>query len=204
MKGKLKELYDRANQSGTVDTSVNGDEREYADEASARRAFSDLREKLLRIEHWNYESALTSFARFSSNGRQASGEKVAAGDFIRISLKGSGKYDWVKVAEVADADDEAIVTVRPSPDPTDEERDEKSISHFFASEAKNNFCLQRDGKTIYCYVIGLDEKTNLGETDNILETARNAAVANLGYFFGVQKGEWKTFCRNFLYSDAGN
>lgn len=204
MKGKLKELYERASRSGTVDTSVNGDEREYADEAAARRAFSDLREKLLFVDRWNHESALTSFARFSSSGREAPGARVAEGDFIRISLKGSGKYDWVGVAEIYEAADETIVTVRPSADPTDGERDEKSISHFFASEARNNFCLQRDGKTIYCYVIGLDEKTNLGETENILETARNAAVANLGYFFGVQKGEWKTFCRNFLYSDAGN
>jgi hypothetical protein len=94
-----------------------------------------------------------------------------------------------------------VLTVKPSFDPTEKAADKESTSHFFTNEATNNFCLQRDEKSILFYVIGLHEKTNLGETENALETARNAAVANLGYYLGIQKAEWKTFCRNFLEID---
>jgi hypothetical protein len=48
------------------------------------------------------------------------------------------------------------------------------------------------------YVIGLSEKTNTDETESLVGKARNVAVANIGSYFGIQTGEWKTFCKNLL------
>jgi hypothetical protein len=198
MKGKLKELFEKAQSAAEHDTSINGAERDCAAEPEAREVFAEFRRKLLDLPRWNSESALTSFAHFDADGREIEAQPLAEGDFIRIALKGSGKYDWVRVARIEQTDDEAVVTVSPEFDPTAEQPDRETTSHFFTSAATNNFCLQRDQTKILFYVIGLEEKTNLGETGNTLETARNALVANLGYYLGIQKGEWKTFCRNFL------
>jgi hypothetical protein len=198
MKGRLKELFDKARSATEHDASINGAERDCDAEPEAREAFAKFRRKLFDLPRWNSESALTSFAHFDADGRELEDRPLAERDFIRIALKGSGKYDWVRVARIEQTDDEAVITVSPEFDPTAEQPDKETTSHFFTSAATNNFCLQKDGTKILFYVIGLDEKTNLGETENTLETARNALVANLGYYLGIQKGEWLTFCRNFL------
>jgi len=52
------------------------------------------------------------------------------------------------------------------------------------------------------YVIGLDENQNVSFTDSLIESARNAAVANIGYYSGLQKSVRKEFCSNFLKSDV--
>jgi hypothetical protein len=90
------------------------------------------------------------------------------------------------------------VTIKPSHDPTDKDSDKDATSHFFTSDATNNFCLEKRDAVVSFYVIGLSEKTNTDETENLVERARNVAVANIGSYFGIQKGEWKTFCRKFL------
>jgi hypothetical protein len=201
MKGRLKELYEQANSSDKHDTSINGARRDCAAEAEAREDFLKFERKLFEISQWNSESALTSYTHFSAAGDELENRPLAEQDFIRISLTASGKYDWIKVIRIYRGADEIVLTVKPSFDPTEKAADKESTSHFFTNEATNNFCLQRDEKSILFYVIGLHEKTNLGETENALETARNAAVANLGYYLGIQKAEWKTFCRNFLEID---
>jgi hypothetical protein len=121
--------------------------------------------------------------------------------FIRISLYGAGKYDWVQVVSITDEPGEFIVTVKPSHDPTERPVNLDSISHFFGPEATNNFCVQKAEKTVAFYVIGLDEHQNTKFTDGLIESARNSAVANIGYYTGLQKGVWKEFCKNFLSTD---
>jgi hypothetical protein len=48
------------------------------------------------------------------------------------------------------------------------------------------------------YVIGLNERLNSGHTSGMIETVRNTAVANIGYYLGIQKAEWKKFCESFF------
>ncbi len=116
---------------------------------------------------------------------------------MRISLKGSGKYDWIRVIDIYEAADKFVVTVKPTYDPTQEKSDKTVISHFFTDDSTNNFCVLRKEKTIAFYVIGLGEKQNTNETKNTLETIRNVAV-NLGSYLGIQKVEWEKFCHHFL------
>ena len=142
---------------------------------------------------------LSTYALFDENGREIN--EINVGTFIRISLKASGKYDWIRVIDIYDAPDEFIITVKPTFDPTTENRETSAISHFFTDEATNNFCLFKKAETVAFYVIGLNEKTNTNETGGAIETIRNVAV-NLATYLGMQKGEWEKFCHHFLEDAA--
>ena len=174
--------------------------RVFSTAAEAEKAFSDVREKLFQIERWNDYSEISSFKLFDTAGN-AQPEKLAArDDFIKIILPGSGKDDWVKIVEIIETEDETVLTLQPSYDPTGGEN-EKITSHFFTDDSTNNFCLQRHGAKLNFYVIGLNEKTNTEETGGVLETVRNYATANLGCLLGIQKTQWETFCQNLLQSE---
>jgi hypothetical protein len=142
---------------------------------------------------------MSTYALFDENGREIN--EINVGDFIRISLKASGKYDWIRVIEVYDQPDEFVIIVKPTYDPTDAENDKTAVSHFFTDEATNNFCLLRKAATVAFYVIGLNEKQNTSETDSALETIRNVAV-NAATYLGMQKSEWEKFCHHFLEDAA--
>ncbi len=201
MKSKIESLL----QAAAVQTDSSSDEMSSTASASrafptrneAEKKFQLLKEKLFRVEFWNSASEFSSFAHFDENGTAQPQKSVAVGNFIRMSLPGAGKFDWVKITEIYDAPDEIILTVQPSFDPTDK-GEKTNTSHFFAHTSTNNFCLQRQDKKLNFYVIGLDEKTNIDETGNLLETIRNVAASNIGYYFGIQKAQWQTFCENFL------
>lgn len=179
------------------DSSIAKATRVFPSAAEAERAFSFLRKSLFHIEHWNVWSEISSFALFGQSGNEQLDKLAAVGDFIKISLPGSGKDDWVSIIQIHETPDEVILTVKPSHDPTANENKE-ATSHFFTGDSTNNFCLQRKDAEVNFYVIGLNEKTNTAETSGILETVRNVATANLGSFLGIQKTQWKTFCENFL------
>jgi hypothetical protein len=61
--------------------------------------------------------------------------------------------------------------------------------------------VQLDGHVVSIYVIGINERQNVSETGGVVESVRNAATANLGYYLGIQKGVWNEFCANFLRTD---
>jgi len=177
-------------------------EKTFADEAEAVKVFSILKAKLSDIDVWNAHSMLSSFEIFDERGQRLEPKKPAVGKFLQISLKGTMKYDWVRVTGIHETAEEFIVTVSPTFDPTDESADKTVISHFFTDESTNNFCLLRRATKVGLYVIGLNEKMNTRETDGTLETVRNAAV-NLGSYLGLQRGEWEKFCHH-LMEDAAN
>ncbi len=207
MNDKIQKLLEKA-EAQTVSlsdamSSVSCAERIFASASDASDNFTRFRRKLFHIEKWNAHSALTSFALFDETGKECARETAVVGDFVRVTLTGSGKSDWVKITRIDDAPGEIILTLQPSINPTEEDESEKNVtSHFFTSESSNNFCLQIKDAAINFYVIGLDEKTNTAETKNVLETVRNAATANLGHYLGIQETEWKTFCENFLETKA--
>ena len=196
MKFKTEDLLARAERD-EEHSSIASAKKTFADETKAAKAFSILKTKLSEIDEWNAHAMLSSFELFDENGRELQTEKLAVGLFLRISLTGTLKYDWVRVVDVFEQADEFIISVKPTYDPTGEKTDKTTTSHFFSSESINNFCLFRKAKTVALYVIGLHEKMNADETGGTLETVRNAAV-NLGSYFGVQRGEWEKFCHHFI------
>lgn len=199
MSGKIQALLERADPADSS-CSVSLDERGFPDAGSAGAMFSRLKKDLLDLKKWNEHSTLTGFELFDENGSPGQTDTIFQNAFLRISLKGAIKYDWVRVIEIYESADEFVITVRPTYDPTVEKPDKTVTSHFFTAESTNNFCLSKHDKTVSLYVIGLDEKQNTSETKNPLETVRNMATVNIGNFFGIQEGEWTAFCKNFLSS----
>ena len=201
MYSKIQNLLEQAAaqaESSTAEAStVTNGTRNCSTETEAENVFQRLKQKLHRIEQWNAESNLSSFALFDENGFSKMEKIAAVGDFIRITLPGSGKDDWVKIIDIHETADEIVLTIQPSPNPTDEDN-ESTTSHFFTDDSTNNFCLQKNGAKLNFYVIGLGEKSNTKDTSGIIETVRNFATANVGYFFGIQKAQWQNFCDNFV------
>lgn len=202
MSSKIQDLLDKAAaitaSSEDKMSSVARAERKFATEREAEKCFGELKGKLFRIEEWNADSGLSSYELFDKTGKTCKRETAKIGDFIKITLAGSGKSDWLKIIDGDNAPNEIVLTVQPSYNPTENEPDKSVTSHFFTNESTNNFCLERKGATLNFYVIGLDEKSNTRDAKNIIETARNVAASNLGHYLGIQKGEWTTFCKNFL------
>ncbi len=202
MNSKIQDLLHKAavisDSSADKMSSVTQAKRKFADETQAKKCFTELSEKLFQIRKWNADSGLSSYELFDETGNVSARETAKTGDFIKITLAGSGKSDWVKITGIDNAPDEIVLTVQPSYNPTEDAPDKQVTSHFFTSESTNNFCLQRVGDTLNFYVVGLNEKSNTSDTGNIIETARNVATANIGHYLGIQKAEWTTFCANFL------
>jgi hypothetical protein len=207
MNSKIQTLLERAAAQSSVSSgdtsSVANAARNFSDVAEAKKSFDRFKRKLFRVERWNADSGLSSFELFDENGaRQAPEASAKRGDFIRITLTGSGKSDWVKITNIDEQRvDEIVLTIQPTYNPTEESADKTVTSHFFTEDSSNNFCLQKTNEAVKIYVIGLNEKSNTHDTNNIIETARNVATANLGHYLGIQKAEWTMFCENFLTSD---
>ncbi len=201
MNSKIQDLLKQAESQAEMtpqESSVTCVNRTFSNDSEAENFFDNLTQKLLCIKEWNAKSGLSSYELFDESGKASHRKQAIIGDFIRLTLHGSGKSDWVKIHDITDAPNEIVLTVKPFFDPTAEQPDETVTSHFFTSDATNNFCVERMDKTINFCVIGLSEKTNTEETKGFVETIRNFAAANIGSYFGIQKAEWKTFCENFL------
>jgi hypothetical protein len=201
MSSEIEQLLKLANSTDVPTTSVNSARRNLASEAEARSFFDTVCGNLLDIEQWSENSTPSEYALFDQTGAEIHGRPISEGDFIRISIHGSGKYDWVLVLRILRTEDEMVITVRPSRDPTASADQSGTISHFFHEEARNNFCVQLDDRVVSIYVIGIDERQNVSETGGLVESVRNAAAANLSYFLGIQKGVWNEFCANFLRTE---
>lgn len=200
----IENLLKAANSSTEGDTSINLAKRQFLEEHDCETFFSETRARMLRVDEWKKQSSVTEYDLFDEAGQIVNDRPISIGIFIRIGLYGGGKYDWVRVSSIVDEQDEFVITVKPTYDPTEERAVRNSVSHFFDPQASNNFCLQRDGKAVAFYVIGINEKTNTKFADGLIESARNVAVANVGYYTGLQKAVWKEFCSNFLEPDREN
>jgi len=196
----IEALLKAANSSPDNDSSTNTAQRTFFNEYDGKAFFDHTKNKLFQIAEWRNNSSATDYDLFDGSGEQVVDGRLGAGRFIRIKLYGGGKYDWVRVMSVVDGPAELIITVKPSHDPTQTPIDTATVSHFFGPEATNNFCLQRNDKTVAFYVIGLNEKTNTDFAGGLIESARNTAVANLGYYSGLQKAVWKEFCVRMVSS----
>jgi len=190
---------------GTGKSSITYASRAFPKTHDADDFFNRLVPELFRVREWKNKTTLTSFELFDEKGDISERQTALVGDFIRLSVLSSGRSDWVKVIEIIDEPDEAILTIEPSHDPTQNEPDNITSSHFFTSDSTNSFCLEKTNAIVSFYVIGLSTKTNRNKAGSFIEKARSVAVSKVGPYFGVQKGDWKTFCANFLrLTDQGN
>lgn len=198
MESKTSSLIARANSAPDADSSVTRATRRFSTADEAREKFGYFKSKLLDIANWEKLSLISRFELYDRGGAPTAKNPAETGDFIKVTLPGSGKSDWVSIIGIDEAADEIVLTVQPSFDPTENEPDESTVSHFFIGESTNNFCLIREAGNLNFYVVGLNEKSNTRETGGVLESARNFLTANIGCLLGIQKSEWETFGRNLL------
>lgn len=181
--------------------SVSCQRRDFSSFDNAAQAFPKISRKLFDVDEWNRHcSKLISFELFDPHGNISSEKQIREDYFLRVYMKGSGSYDWVKFTEIFQSPDELILKVKPTFDPTAEVEKQKSTAHFLIAESANHFCLLKAENSLHLCVIGLNEKQNTSETNNFLAAIRNFATANIGYYLGIQKSQWKLFCRRFLDS----
>jgi hypothetical protein len=197
MADKIKELIEEARASEN-DSSIIYDERLFETEQECSRFFEVVKNRMFDIRQWDRRSTPSAYALFDENGTQIDDQPLDVGRFIRISIYGSGKPDWVRVINIHQVPNEIVITVQPTFDPTEKPQNEAVISHFFLPVARNNFGVKREIRTLTFFVIGLNEKQNTQFTDGLLETIRNVAAANLGSYLGMQKGYWQEICTNML------
>lgn len=199
--GKIESLLEAANSSSDNDTSVISAKRTFVADEDCESLFDAARARMFLTDEWNKNSSATEYGLFDESGSEIRSEPITVGRFIRIGLYGGGKYDWVRVVAILDEPGEVVISVKPSFDPTEQPRNTAAVSHFFGPEAVNNFCLLKHEKTVSSHVIGLNEKQNTHFTEGLIESARNAAIANFGYYSGLQDKVWKQFCTKILLAD---
>lgn len=197
MANKIEELIEHAESLGD-EASVVFQSRDFDSEDECRGFFEVVKARMFDVRQWDQSSTLSTYALFNDDGTEISSGAIDIGRLIRISVHGSGKYDWVKVINIYEIPSEIVITVQPSHDPTERPFRPEVISHFFRLDSRNNFCLRRRDKTLIFYVIGINEKVNTEFTDGLLQTMRNTALANVGYYLGIQKAMWKEFCSRML------
>src|SRR5688572_12812711 len=108
----IESLLKAANSSSEGDTSVNSSMRSFSGENDAVTFFEETKARLSRIDEWNNNSSATSYDLFDENGDLDNSGPISAGKFIRLSLYGSGKYDWVRVVSVRDERREFVIKVK--------------------------------------------------------------------------------------------
>ena len=194
---KFQKLLNAAH-SDQENSSISSAKRVFPTAGGAVEAFADYRTKIFNLNIWNQIAGIMSFEIFDGSGKVIFDKTIRKNSFLRLSMTGSLKYDWVKVIDITQAEAEIIIRVRPSFDPTEQETERAEASHFFTSKATNNFCLLIDKATVLFYVIGLNESQNTAETKNTFETIRNVITANVGSYLGIQQSEWESFCHKFL------
>ncbi|MGI8495851.1 MAG: hypothetical protein ACR2L1_11155, partial [Pyrinomonadaceae bacterium] len=96
MSEKTEDLLNQAKQNEN-ESSISSADKILASEAETARVFSTLKTKILDINEWNSHSLLSSYALFDENGREINESEFYIGAFIRILLKASGKYDWIRI-----------------------------------------------------------------------------------------------------------
>lgn len=176
----------------------------------AKSLFSLARKRLLDMSNWDKISdvSIAQFQLTTMRGKEVF-RNAQRGDKLRISIPapntetGDG-FDWVEVEEIRETNEntetESIaIRVRPCASPLNQSL---NTAHFFTSDATSSFVVMRRGTTVKAEVHGRNEKPNTGESTNLFDKARNAAVA-IGALVGMNKPQWNALVKGLLKTDRG-
>lgn len=164
--------------------------------AEADHFFEQAKTRLLDVNRWHEITGTPSaqFAVMDEHGFPLE-RHVQKGDYIRIDIPGPGLpsadgYDWVQVESIRDefdADGRRIsITLRPSPDPTNDNTD---TAHFFKRLATSSILIEQKNKHIFLHYAGRNEIVNT-ENSSILDNLRNFMVG-IGAKMGASFPQWK-------------
>ena len=176
-------------------------QRTFPDEAAARDGFARSKEKLFRVNGWSDLSIFTAnFTLHDQTGTQRVDRQPQVGDYILIELPGPMPENWVRVIHVADEDQSAEFTVKPSPNPQRPDKVTEEVTHFFQAQARSTFRIERTNTIITAYEIGRDEAINNQDAQAGDRALINTLIAEVGWLF-QQPIQWKTLTDYLVHLD---
>ncbi|WP_420151215.1 hypothetical protein [Spirosoma sp.] len=172
----------------------------FPDEQAAQEAFTRSKEKLFHVDRWSDLSSFTAdFMLHDQAGNRATRHHLQVGDFIKIDLPGPMPENWVEVVHLANEEQMAEFTVRPSNNPQQKEDDK--IEHFFQQKARSTFRVVLEERTITASEIGQNEAINNQEPESGDRTIINTLIAEAGWLFH-QPIQWKVLTDYLVHQDV--
>lgn len=157
----------------------------------AVKEFHRAKEKLFNVNKWSELPGLSSsFQLYSSRGEKIYALKPEIGNYVKIVLPAPALENWVNVIDIKEHENSAEFTVSPSPNPTEKEKGQEEIEHFFIDEATSTFKVELQNKKLHAYEIGKNEGINNEGAEAGKRKLINTLVAEGGWA-GFQKFQWK-------------
>ena len=174
-------------------------ENTFPDEATAKQAFEEARQKLFNVEDWSHMAGITStFELYDAQGQRDPQKKPDLGDYMKIILPATTIENWVKVIEVVEEPDMAKFVVQPSQNPLTPLEEPGKTEHFFTHEATSTFLVARQGNTILACEVGRNEIAN-----NRGEEAGDRPILNTlistGGWAGFQALQWGNLTKYLVH-----
>ncbi|GGH26258.1 hypothetical protein FAZ19_17975 [Sphingobacterium alkalisoli] len=176
---------------------------EFSDTLEAANFYTFAKSRLLDINNW-HEVANTPSASFClvNSRNQKLNRAVQVKDYVRIDIPGPGLpssngYDWVCVESIKEEETEisrrTILTLRPCPDPTNENPD---TAHFFKNLATSTLVVEKKLSHVSAHYAGRNEIVNTQNT-KFTDNLRNFLVG-LGAKFGASFPQWKALTAGII------
>lgn len=166
-------------------------ENHFVNRERAVKEYERAVEKLFNVNLWSEMPGISStFKLYDARGEEKKAGKPEVNDYIKILLPGPVPENWVIVTDIKEEENSAEFTVSPSEDPTEREKGQKEIEHFFIDEATSTFRIERKDNIIHAYEIGKNEGINNQEAEAGKRKVINTIIAEGGWA-GVQKFQWE-------------
>lgn len=168
-----------------------------SEEATSK--FEIVKSRFFSINNWKeYAGKLTAEFYLLDNSGKEKIEIPEKGDLVKIKIPAPGNpegegYDWVKIMEIRTEPERCLMTMQPTFDP---QNPDKEIAHFYTDNASSTFIVQHIGKNLFASVHGRNEQPNTQDI-SLLGKVRNSTVALMG-IVGMAKIEWKNLIDGFL------
>ncbi|MDT0691635.1 hypothetical protein RM549_17720 [Salegentibacter sp. F188] len=174
----------------TKDRTYSSENR-FVNRSKAAKEYDRSVEKLFNVNLWSKLPGVSStFQLYNIWGEEKKSGKPEVNDYIKILLPGPVPENWVIVTDIKEEENSAEFTVSPSEDPTEREKGQKEIEHFFIDEATSTFRIERKDNIIHAYEIGKNEGINNQVAEAGKRKIINTIIAEGGWA-GVQKFQWE-------------
>lgn len=167
-------------QSGQDMTMTAAVELKHAEDAE--QFYFVAKQRLLDVNNWHSIAggASAKFQLVDADGNEV--QRLAQkGDYFRIDIPGPGTkagdgYDWVKVEELTETDNEHEqsigLRVRPTSNPFNKSDE---TAHFYSDKATSNFIVTRENNVINALVVDRNVEPNK-DASSVTDKLRDAAV----------------------------
>ena len=178
---------------------VYSNHKEFPDEATAREAFEQSKQKLFDVNGWSRMAGFNSeFNLYDSRGHRTAATKPEVGYYIDIILPASTMENWVQVTDLREEENLAEFVVHPSEKPEERNKEDKVNQHFFIKEASSTFRVVLEGNTLHAYEMGRNEGINNEGQESGNRALLNTLVAEGGWA-GVQGLQWDKLTRYLVH-----